>query len=76
MGAQDQSVKVELRIDGMHCSGCARAVERALSGVRGVSKVSVDLTVGHATVIERGVVRDAGLIAAVERAGYRATRLD
>jgi copper chaperone len=38
----------ELSVTGMHCGGCARRVERALSQVAGVLGVEVDL--GKATV--------------------------
>ncbi|MCK4393392.1 heavy-metal-associated domain-containing protein [Candidatus Bipolaricaulota bacterium] len=39
-----------LRIEGMTCAGCAQAVERALSQVRGVKTASVNLLTEEARV--------------------------
>jgi Cu+-exporting ATPase len=67
------SSRVELKVDGMTCQGCARSVTRKLSGVSGVSNATVDLAAGKATVdydTSRGKLED--LIAAVEQIGYRA----
>ncbi len=61
-----------LRIEGMHCAGCAGAVERALLGVDGVQRANVDL-VGERALVEAppSVATDA-LVAAIVAAGYRA----
>lgn len=64
----------ELAIEGMTCASCVRRVERALGKVEGVEGVSVNLATERAAV--RGPVPVAPLLAAVERAGYRARVLD
>lgn len=62
----------ELKIEGMTCGHCKKAVEEALRGVEGVEEVHVDLERGHARV--RGGERKA-LIDAVGYEGYRALAL-
>ena len=41
---------IEMRIEGMSCGHCVRAVHDALSAVDGVEKVDVDLESGMARV--------------------------
>jgi copper chaperone len=60
-----------LRIEGMSCEHCARAVREALSGVSGVERVEeVSLERGEALV--EGSADAADLVAAIEKEGYRA----
>ena len=62
---------IELKIDGMTCPHCVRAVNEALAAVPGVTRVvAVDLETGRATV--EGDVERQALIAAVTEAGYQA----
>lgn len=61
----------ELKIEGMTCSHCSAAVERALTGVAGVTAVQVDLAGGRATV--QGSATLADLAAAVAEEGYTAS---
>lgn len=63
---------VRLKVEGMHCSGCVRAVQRVLSGVDGVEAAVVDLDAGDAQVTARDDVDPAALVAAVDDAGYEA----
>ncbi|MFT3817523.1 MAG: heavy metal translocating P-type ATPase [Rubrivivax sp.] len=66
-----------LRIEGMTCASCVARVEKALLRVPGVISASVNLATETARV-ETLAADDAlaPLLAAVERAGYRATPLD
>ena len=61
---------IELKISGMSCQHCVRAVEEALRAVAGVGAVAVDLTSGTARV--DGEVDREALVAAVTAAGYEA----
>lgn len=63
---------IQLKITGMTCEHCVRAVARALEGVPGVDKVNVTLETGEAVV--HGKVDTAALITAVEEEGYKAER--
>ena len=58
----------ELKIEGMMCGHCKAAVEKALSGVPGVTGVTVDLE-GKKAAVE-GTAERAALEKAVTDAGY------
>ncbi len=62
---------IELRVDGMTCDHCVRAVTDAISGVKGVADASVDLDAGAATVTGEGVDLEA-VVAAIVEEGYEA----
>ncbi len=66
--------KVDLHIEGMSCASCVGRVERALSGVEGVSEVSVNLATERAHVVFKGgsPVQAEALVQAVKDAGYGA----
>ncbi|MFH1010562.1 MAG: SO_0444 family Cu/Zn efflux transporter [bacterium] len=59
-----------LAIFGMHCSHCVESVQAALSSVRGVEKVEVNLERGTA-IVEGTNVRNEDLKEAVEGVGYK-----
>ena len=61
----------ELKIQGMSCSHCSGAVERALKDVPGVTAAEVNLEAGTAKV--EGSADVADLVAAVTEEGYTAT---
>lgn len=65
--------RVELKIGGMSCEHCVKAVREALEGVPGVTGVAVDLAGGRATLDldpAQATVRD--LVDAVEDQGFEA----
>jgi len=67
---------VQLAITGMHCAGCAAAIERALSRTPGVSEASVNLATQRARVVyDTRVATVAAILQAVNKAGYGATVL-
>jgi copper chaperone len=62
---------IRLKITGMSCKNCVGHVQKALSGVAGVSgPVAVSLEQGEATV--PGSADPKALVAAVEAEGYHA----
>lgn len=64
---------LDLKVDGMTCQSCTRAVERALRNVPGVDGVDVRLDAGTATVRGEGVVAmGEAFKAALGAAGYEA----
>ena len=67
---------VTLRIRGMTCASCVRRVERALARVEGVEAASVNFASATARVSHGGELPAERLVAAVERAGYGAARLE
>ena len=63
--------EIELKIKGMHCSGCVSSVEKALNGVSGVANAVVNLTLEKATI--NGSANIDQLIKAVNSSGYTAS---
>ena len=64
---------IKIKVNGMTCAGCTAAVERVLRALEGVTKVSVSLNEGEATVeFESSQVGREDLRAAIEDAGYDA----
>ncbi|MEN3183962.1 MAG: heavy metal translocating P-type ATPase [Atribacterota bacterium] len=65
--------RLELRIEGMHCSSCARLIEGELSGMRGVREARVRFPEGKGVVLfdaEKAQSRD--FVEKIERLGYQA----
>jgi mercuric reductase len=65
-------MQVDLTVGGMTCLDCAKRIEGALKRVEGVRDARIDYRGGRATVELEREVPGGDLIAAVERAGYRA----
>ncbi len=62
--------KLTMHIEGMSCSHCKTAVEKALQAVFGVSKADVNLQKRTAEVTALATVTNDELTKAVEEAGY------
>jgi copper chaperone len=70
----NETVKeIHLKIDGMNCGHCVRAVKEALSRVSGVTSAEVDLDTGHARVEHTGLATFESLAAEVAEEGYSAS---
>ena len=65
---------IELKITGMSCTHCERAVQQALAAVAGVTGVKVNQQAGSATV--EGDADFKALQAAVAAEGYQAALAD
>lgn len=63
-------MSVELKVSGMTCTHCERAVQEALVAVPGVTDVKVDRSNGFVSVT--GDVDSQALIAAISEEGYQA----
>ncbi len=69
----DKSEMIELNITGMHCSGCATRVEKALSGTQGVSSCDVNFATEKARVfVSSPEVSSENLISTVKETGFGA----
>lgn len=65
---------VTLKVEGMHCSGCASTIQALLQRNEGVKKVSASFEAGEARVLyDPALVSEEQLAGVVERAGYRVT---
>jgi copper chaperone CopZ len=63
---------VTLKLDGMHCDGCAATIQALLERNAGVHKAAVSFSDGHARVLyDPRSVTEAQLTAAIEKGGFR-----
>lgn len=70
----DGGPEVVLSVEGMHCGSCGLLIDDELEEVAGVREASTDVRAGRSVVQLTTEGIDHGLlIAAVERAGYKAT---
>src|SRR5687768_14847323 len=61
-----------LSLQGLDCASCFGVIEVALKKVKGVRRVDFDRRTVETTVHTRGAVAPDALIAAVEKAGFKA----
>lgn len=59
-----------VKIKGMSCSHCVRAVKNAIEEIEGVSSVSVDLEKGEASFVEKSPVDENIIREKIKKAGY------
>ncbi len=59
-----------VKVIGMSCDHCVRAVKKALEEIQGVSNVNVDLEKGEAAFEESAPVSDQVLKEKIKQAGY------
>ncbi|WP_308194222.1 cation transporter [Microbacterium sp. VKM Ac-2923] len=72
-----QAATSELRVEGMTCGHCVRAVTEELTALDGVEVVDVDLHDGGVSVVRiasTGAASDDDLAAAIDEAGYTLAR--
>ncbi|EMY32775.1 heavy metal transport/detoxification protein [Arthrobacter crystallopoietes BAB-32] len=64
----------EYQVTGMSCGHCERSVAGEVGRVAGVEAVEVSAASGKLIVTSSAAVDDAAVIAAVDEAGYQASR--
>ena len=65
---------LEVKIEGMHCNGCASTIQALLSHEPGIKSADVSFANSKATVSYDPNETDAAKVkAAIEKAGYRVT---
>ena len=62
-------------ITGMSCAACSAHVHKAVSSLKGVHEVSVNLLTNSMTLQKEEGVEDSQIVEAVEKAGYGAKRV-
>jgi copper chaperone CopZ len=63
---------LRVKIEGMHCDGCATMIEALLAHQPGVKATSVSHAGGGGRILYDPGATDPGrLVAAIEKAGYR-----
>lgn len=69
-------MKSTLQIDGMHCAGCANAVDKQLKNLKGVQSATVNLATDTAIVEYEGDITMDEFSQAISNAGYELLRED
>ncbi len=64
----------EYSVTGMTCGHCETAIRTEVSQIPGVTDITVSAAAGRLVVRGDGQVDDAEVIAAVDEAGYEASR--
>ena len=65
---------IVIRVSGMDCGGCVKAVEKAVGHLPGVESVKADLAANNAAVVyDEGIVTVAAIAETITRAGFKAT---
>lgn len=65
---------VMIKIEGMHCHRCQKAIQAALQRHDGVHEVEVDFPSGQASVLyDPSAIKIRELVDTIADAGYRAT---
>lgn len=67
-----------ITVEGMHCQGCAKKIANRLQAVPGVAAIQADVPAARLTVSAKSQQAPSprALWEAVERAGYKPTKLD
>jgi len=65
-----EKVMTVIKIKGMSCQHCVKAVTKALEGVEGVADVRVDLEKGQAEFREAAPVDRKKISEVISKAGY------
>ena len=65
---------VTLKVEGMHCTGCASTIQALLQRKAGVRRASAYYESGEARVLyDPAAVSESDLVEVIEKAGYRVT---
>jgi len=65
-------IKKNYKIQGMHCAGCVRTIERALLKTAGVRSAAVNFASESALIeFDESIISESGLTEAVESVGYK-----
>lgn len=75
--SHDTIKEIKFSVTGMTCSACSSHVEKSVSKVNGVEKVSVNLLTNSMNVtLDSSKIQSADIVNAVEKAGYGAVLLE
>lgn len=71
---RDPVKSITLKIEGMHCDGCANTIKALVEREQGVKTVAVSFDSGEARILyDPASINEERLVAMVERPGYRVT---
>lgn len=73
----DRTCRLNLMVEGVHCGGCVRRIERRLQAEADVAEARLNLTTRRLVVAWEGAVARGGeLVGLIEAMGYRALPFD
>jgi copper chaperone CopZ len=72
VSAPADAVTLQFEVEGMHCTGCEKAIEGALAKLPGVQSCDASFEEGLATVVASGPGTSASIIEAIDALGYDA----
>ncbi|GKZ11979.1 hypothetical protein ANS017_33630 [Paraclostridium bifermentans] len=68
----DEAKQIDIKIEGMTCQSCAKAVERGIKKLDGIKSVNVNIATDKATIQYDGSkVKLSQIKGAIEKAGYK-----
>lgn len=70
MPEQGEKIMRTIKVKGMSCEHCVKAVVKALSEIEGVANVKVDLSKGEASFEESKPIDENVLRERIQKAGY------
>ncbi|MCR2808969.1 MULTISPECIES: heavy metal-associated domain-containing protein [unclassified Microbacterium] len=65
----------EYQVTGMSCGHCESAVRGEVGKLEGVEQIEVSAADGRLVIVSTGALDDTAVLAAVDEAGYEATRI-
>lgn len=68
--------KIKVTIQGMHCSSCAKNVERQIGKIDGAKSASVSVITKKGFIEADNKVKDSDIKKAVEKAGYKVVEME
>ena len=77
MEARETAISSQFAVPDMECAGCAASIERAVQGLDGVTTISTSVMAQKVTVhYDPQTVDEAGIAAAIRKAGYDPQKVD
>ncbi|SCI15542.1 heavy metal translocating P-type ATPase [Romboutsia sp. 1001713B170207_170306_H8] len=69
---EEDNKSIEMKIEGMTCASCAKAVERVVKKFDGIQSINVNIATDKATIIYNpSLVKLSQIKGAIEKAGYK-----
>ena len=72
INSNERVVTSKIAIEGMTCAACVSSIEKAVSTLDGIERISVSLHLARATVVHQQKVNINELLTAIESQGYGA----
>lgn len=75
MNQNENFVKKDFKIKGMHCASCVSVIEKSIKKNKGVIDVNVNLSTESAKVIYKpDIIQEKQIIESIERRGYKVVK--